>query len=355
MGHPVIQNRTPFVFEPLFLADEETRPLLVPVVKATFLLGASGALKLAPQQTPLCPQGERWEETDTSSYRYEPEGAFFKTATDVALVGHAHAPRPGTRELEVSLQVGALRKDVKVVGERSWFKNLGSVEMTRPLPFERIPLRYERAFGGWDRSRPEQPQFEPRNPVGLGFRIPGRPFEEGERLPNLEDPAEPLRGWGHRPPPAGFGFIGAEWQPRAAFAGTYDAAWTRDRKPRLPRDFDRRFLNAASPGLIANGYLRGNEPVRVINATPQGVMSFQLPGLEPPRVFVQRRGGLEDMELETRLDTLIIDTDAMKLTLLWRGLLALRREPLELRHLRLECEGSRRWGFVPPEDDEDGE
>ncbi|WP_281255421.1 DUF2169 domain-containing protein [Cystobacter ferrugineus] len=37
--------------------------------------------------------GESWGKPGESSYKYEPEGAFIKPATDVALIGHAYAPR----------------------------------------------------------------------------------------------------------------------------------------------------------------------------------------------------------------------------------------------------------------------
>jgi hypothetical protein len=333
MGHPSTENLTPFTFEPLFLADEEMRPLLVPVVKATFELSPQGRLTLAEEQAPLELAGKKWDEADESSDRYEPEGVFFKPATDVVLVGHAHAQERGARELLVALKLGALQKGVKVMGDRLWFKSMGSITMTKPSPFERIPLRYERALGG---------PLEPRNPVGTGFRPKGSRFEEGVRLPNLEEPTQLLRDWGDSPPPAGFGFLGPHWQPRAALAGTYDAAWEKSRKPLLPRDFNRRFLNAASPGLIAPGYLQGNEPVVIANATPEGRLAFNLPGLPPPRVQVWRKRG-SDEELELRLDTVIVDTDEMKLFLLWRGLLTLVREPTEVEALRVESPGSERW------------
>ena len=91
---------------------------------------------------------------------------------------------------------------------------------TKPEPFERIPLIYERAFGGWDRSHPETEKhgFEPRNPVGTGFRAKRGKFEKGIRLPNLEDPQRPLKGHRDKPPPTGFGFISPHWPPRAALA-----------------------------------------------------------------------------------------------------------------------------------------
>ncbi|MFL5349717.1 MAG: DUF2169 domain-containing protein [Hyalangium sp.] len=336
MGHPSIENLTPFTFEPLFLADEEMRPLLVPVVKATFELTPQGKLSLAEEQAPLEVAGKKWEDSDESSDRYEPEGAFFKPATDVVLVGHAHAQERGAREALVALKIGALQKGVRVIGDRVWFKSMGSITMTKPAPFERIPLRYERSFGGWDRSNPDatKHQFEPRNPVGTGFRASGSRFEEGVRLPNLEDPTQLLKEWGDRPTPTGFGFTSPHWHPRAAFAGTYDAAWEKSRKPLLPRDFDRRFLNAASPGLIASGYLQGNEPVVVANATPEGRLTFNLPGIPPPRVQVSREDQ-PDAWLELKLDTVILDTDVMRLFLLWRSPLVLKREPLEVRAIRV--------------------
>jgi hypothetical protein len=335
MGHPLTENLTPFTFEPLFLADEEMRPLLVPVVKATFEISPQGKLTLAEEQAPLELAGKKWDDSDESSDRYEPEVAFFKPATDVVLAGHAHAQERGTREVLVALKIGALQKGVQVIGDRMWFKSMGSIAMTKPAPFERIPLRYERAFGGWDRSNPGAAQaFEPRNPVGTGFRAKGSRFEEGVRLPNLEDPTQLVEEWGDCPPPAGFGFVGPHWQPRAAFAGTYDAAWEKSRKPLLPRDFNRRFFNAASPGLIAPGYLQGNEPVVVANATPEGRLAFNLPGLPPPRVEVARHEQ-PDTWIELKLDTVILDTDVMRLFLLWRGHQVLKREPLEVRALRV--------------------
>jgi hypothetical protein len=39
MGHPDIENKTPFAFELLHLVDEDWRPLVVPVVKASIRKG----------------------------------------------------------------------------------------------------------------------------------------------------------------------------------------------------------------------------------------------------------------------------------------------------------------------------
>jgi len=340
MGDPSVDNATSFAFEPLFLADEEGRPLLVPLIKATYDLTRAG-LVLAPEQAPPELGGSPYGDPETSSYRYEPECAFVKPATDVVLVGSACAPKAGVSELLVAFQVGPLKKGVRVLGDRAFYKAMASVTMTRAAPFEKIPLQWERAFGGWDRSHPDPAKhaFEPRNPVGVGFRGGGGRFEEGLRAPNLEDPARPFKGWGDRPEPAGFGFVSPSWHPRTRFAGTYDAAWERDRSPLLPRDFDRRFLNAASAGLVAPGYLRGDEQVVVAGVAPEGGYAFRLPGGEPPEVLVAR-ADVPDVVVPTALDTLVVDTDLLKVFMLWRGLMPLRREPGEVTGLHLRAGGS---------------
>lgn len=338
MGHPTLENETPFVFEFMGLTDEQGRALLLLLVKATYALGDGGP-ELAEQQESVSWGGKSWGKPGESSDKYEPECAFIKPATDVVLIGHAYPGKAAT-EVLVSLQVGPLKKAVQVMGERTWFRSMGRVAMTKPLPFERMPLTWERAFGGWDKSDPDPKKhaFEPRNPVGTGFRVNPRLFEEGLRLPNLEAPEHPLREFGQKVPPTGFGFTSPHWQPRAAYAGTYDETWSKTRKPLLPKDFDRRFFNAAPPDLIAPGYLKGNEPVVIANASPKGRLAFSLPGQRPPTLTVERAGA-EDATPEMRLDTVILDMDAHQVLLLWRGHVLLDEGLHEVRGLRVTAEG----------------
>ncbi|HSN97582.1 MAG TPA: DUF2169 domain-containing protein, partial [Candidatus Nanopelagicales bacterium] len=291
--------------------------------------------------------GALWgKDAAVSSYRIEPAFAFFKPATDVVLLGHAHA-RHAT-EAQVVFRVGPVGKALRVVGDRSWVRSAGAVAPTRPLPFDRMPLTYERAFGGWDRSDPDPTKhtFEPRNPVGVGFRAPHARFEEGVQLPNLEDPTDPLQRWGQVVTPVGVGFTSPNWQPRASFAGTYDEAWSKERMPLLPRDFDRRFFNAASPGLVAPGYLRGDEPVLVEGASAQGRLSFRLPGLKAPRCRASLVGR-EDAEVELKLDTVIVDTDEDRVVMQYRGHVVLRDGPHDVRGVVVEEEVAPTRAAVP--------
>jgi len=328
MGHAEVENRTSLALAQLFLTNEDGRPLLVPILKATYLIGTDGQLTLAEKQIPINPAGQPYGKPGESSYKYEPEFAFMKPATDIVLLGSAYPQRARDTEVNVSLYVGPVQKTVRVVGNRYWVKTMGMAFTSPPESFESIPLIYENAFGGWDRSNPDEQKhsFEPRNPVGTGFRGKHGKFEEGIRLPNLEDPQVPIQNYGDTPPPAGFGFTSPNWQPRAKLGGTYDDAWMKDRMPLLPKDFDRRFFNAASDGLVAPGYLEGNEAVAIENVSPDGTISFNLPGVPPPTCRVELKGG-QDVTLETKLDTVVINTDEKLLFLVWRAYTPLRTGP----------------------------
>ena len=111
------RTTTPFAFEVLYLGDEDGRAIAGAVIKATFDVAANGALELAEEQRPVDLGGEHWGDPETSSYKFEPEVAFCKPATDVALVGHAHAPRARATQMLVRFQVGTLPKTLRVSGD----------------------------------------------------------------------------------------------------------------------------------------------------------------------------------------------------------------------------------------------
>jgi hypothetical protein len=249
----------------------------------------------------------------------------------VALIGHAHPPGGGATQVDVGIKVGPVQKLARVFGNRFWVWTNEGARMTRTGELGRVPLSWENAFGGRDEvhSTPERPQFEPRNPVGTGF---GKPLiKDGDhlRLPNVEDPKQLITEYGAVVTPCGFGFTSPNWQPRASFAGTYDEGWDTTRKPMLPVDFDRRFFTAAAPGLGATGYLQGNEEVVVLNTTAVPRLAFRLPAVPPPPCRVVLRGGRE-VELRTNLDTIIVNTDELRLMLLWRACTLVGGGPLDV-------------------------
>ena len=339
VGHPKIENNTGLQFEPVFLADEESVPVLAPLLGATFSITKDATVIFADDQLAINLAGEFWGDAELSSYKYEPQAAFTKLATDIVVLGHAQS---GTRttSLDVGLKVGPVQKIARVYGDRYWVKQDGRIFGSKPQPFTKIPLIYERAFGGWDKADNDEKnwRFEPRNTVGMGFGDPLRFVEEGKvPIPNIEDPQHLITRYGDTPPPVGFGFISPNWQPRVQFAGTYDEEWEKTRKPLLAEDFDRRFFNAASPGLIAPGYLRGDEDVMIVNASPVPKLKFKLPGIPPPVCKIELRGGRTEV-LQTNLDTVIINTDEMLVFLLWRNYMHVPNGPHDVVSIEVTTE-----------------
>jgi hypothetical protein len=342
-----LKNQTPFGAHIAILPDEDGVDSLVVTVKATFSIAPK--LDVAPEPVPIRFADEYWGEPGESSLKYAAEVHLAKPSTDVVMVGHAWAPgdKPVAR-LDVSVAVGNRRRAVRVTGDREWRPGFWFLpaRMTSPEPFTKMPLVYERSFGGvHEIEGKKEVLFEPRNPVGKGFVGKRRGGSlKGLPLPNLEDQGHPVRDPKHRPAPAGFAFIPPAWEPRKSFAGTYDRAWQKTRAPYLPKDFDSRFFNAAHPDLVMPGYLAGGEPVEVVNASPSGPLRFRLPRAELTCV-VTIAGRPENPPLA--LETVLIEPDEARLSMLWRGAAscdkrALKVEEIALALGKLEMNGSAR-------------
>jgi len=329
---PVVEDRTGFAHLPVFCPDGHGRQGLTVAVKATWTIGREGRLIAVSPQPPLVLEGTWFGEPGISSPRLAPDLVPLKPATDVVLIGHACASRVGATEGMVSLAIGGLAKSVRVVGDRHFVKRLFGIGISDPLPFERIPLTWEHAFGGWDRSDldPLRHTFDGRNPVGRGYRGRGAKFVEGVHLPNLEDPKDPLRSWAKPVTPAGFGFVDSGWMPRAAQAGTYDQRWLDECCPDLPEDFDPRFHCAGATGMTTiDGWLRGDELCLVQGVHADGDLAFALPNQPSPDIRVVRRMG-GDLTTSCRLDTVIIDAGQTQVSLVWRATFLLNEGPLEV-------------------------
>ena len=325
-----IRNRTRFAATLYSSPDPAGVDTLFAVVKGTFTLGAR--VEEAEEQTPIVMADRFFGDARKTSVAEPGDVSLAKPGTDVLLLGHAYGPggRTATRA-EVSLRLGAIEKRVAVFGDRQW----GGTVLTRlsvPKPFDRMPLVWERAFGGADASgNPSRPDAEDRNPVGTGFRsrASGRKLEDVVP-PNLEDPAHLVSSPGERPAPAGFGPIAAHWKPRPNYAGTYDAAWHKSRAPYLPDDFDPRFLMVAPEDQQVPGYLKGGESVEIAGATPSGILRFGLPAR---RVDVLFRLDSGEERRPANLDTVILRPDEKKLVLVWRAALPCDKRLLKVREV----------------------
>jgi hypothetical protein len=308
-----VDNRTPFAAERVWVRDPDGAEVWVVAVKCTFDITPDGEPVVSENQPPVLHTPEYSGEPGASSVRFDADLVRTKKTTDVIVIGHAYAPRGRpVAQMDVAFRVGPVQKVLAVVGDRVW----GSVGPSSPQPFLTMPLVYERAFGGVDR-RSDHPErdWEWRNPVGTGFAVSGANLR-GVPLPNLEYPNERVSSWKDRPRPAGFGPISSHWQPRVAFAGTYDEAWAKGRRPLLPADFDDRFFQCAPSDQQAPSFLRGGEPVVLYRLTPDGELRFSL-----PKIFLgfetRFLDGSAEIHKERRLHSVIIDGDAPRVSLVW--------------------------------------
>jgi hypothetical protein len=314
-----IVNRSDLIAASFIIPNRNGEDTLLAIVKGTWEIKETGVVSMAHEQQPLHLQPVYHAEIGQSTLLHDTDVVLERPGTDCILLGQAWAPKGRVASVDVSFAVGSLRKTARVFGERIWMKWLWSVSMSRPVPFESIPLLWERGFGGVDRSLPDASahEFCLANPVGRGLLARRSKLQiDGMRLPNIEDPAFLIRFPEDRPLPCGFAPIPGHWHPRATHAGTYDEKWQNYHSPLPPEDLSPSFYSAAAPGLVTPRHLLGNEPIVVENASRNGRLNFPLPGVRP-RVCVTV--GHEEEELAMALDTLVVEPDQERLVLTWRG------------------------------------
>lgn len=325
-----LTNKTPYQAERAVTMDKDAAENLIVAVKGTWAFAEGGGLELAVDQSPIALMDEYGGEPATTSIVQAFELGFPKPSTDVAMVGHAYARRRGTRQAEVTLRAGPIRKTVRVTGRRRWVSSFGFPRATKPEPFTSIPLIWENCYGGSD---PEAKAWEPCNPVGRGFR--GKkskiPWKDTE-LPNIEHPKRTLAKPGDKSIPWGLGFVAPFWEPRRSRAGTYDAAWLEGTAPLLPADFQETFHHSVPDDQVAPQRFRGGEEIEVNGVGETGRLRGQVPRQFPvATVFFQR--AIKGMALP--LDTVVIDADAGELRLLWKGVINVHRQVLKIRDIRV--------------------
>lgn len=315
----MLVNLTPFPATTFSMLDSDARQFDVVVASATFEARPGQPVRIAEEQSPIREVDEFRGEPGRSSVRHEGQIAPEKARVDVLVEGHAFAPagrKAGS--LMVELAVADVRKALRVSGDRFWSGGSPS----SPRPFERLPIVYERAFGGSTSQH-----MDLRNPVGLGFHR-ARSADTGNEseLPNVEYPSQLMRSRDDVPGPAGFCVVARHVQPRAGYAGTFDAAWQAEQWPLLPRDFDARHHQCAPPDQQSDRIAAG-DTVEVTNMTPEGWWLFQLPTLDLPlRLWPPDLG-----ESRLRMDAIVLEPDHHRVTLIARTRIALRRNrpPLE--------------------------
>src|SRR5438132_4445083 len=145
-----LKNQTPFETMPLLAPDPNGVDSIYAVVKSTYTIGAD-KIVLDPKQAPVTNADEYGGPPGKSSVKTATDLALIKPGTDVFLLGHAYTPQgKPARSSEISLNVGPVQRTIRVFGNRVWRQGVLSSSMSEPEPFEKMPLVWERAFGGTD-------------------------------------------------------------------------------------------------------------------------------------------------------------------------------------------------------------
>lgn len=307
-------NRTSYGAARNWVRDKHGVHHWVVAVRATFVVGNGGALEPAEEQPPPALAPEYHGEPGVSSLRYDSDLLAIKPGTDVLLDAHAHAPggRPAP-SVATSLRVGDRLKAVTVHGAHRYFRSVaGGIGVSEPEPFRARPIRYEMAYGGWDKVDPDprRHRIDSRNPIGCGFAA---------RSEHLVDQSAPAAQYADgdlaQRGPAGFGPIDPAWSPRRELAGTYDDAWAQHKRPLLADDYDERFGLSAPLDQQFTPHLRGGERVELVNLSPGGHFV-----LEVPRHYFTftTRLGTRSVEHRAHLTALFIEPEASRVSVTWQ-------------------------------------
>ena len=308
------------------------RECIVVAIKATFDLPESGPLcRLSAEQAPLVMADEFTGEPGYSSILYEVDFAPVKPRCDVLLNGSAYAPGGRPAEfVDVSLSVGNMQKGFRVVGDRTYGTGFVSFAPTDPEPFTSKPFSYDVAFGGCDTpaDKPDQGKAFMKNPVGVGYYpISSGADLEGKPLPNTCESSDPIHSPTGKHRPMALGSLVRHAEERSQWAGTYDDDWQENVYPFLPEDFDERYYQSA-PEDQQIEYPEGGETVELVNLTPDGQTSFELPAIDIPVEFTTR--DFERIEKLPVLDTILIEPDLKRVVLVWRTSIPLKRDLFEI-------------------------
>ncbi|MFZ6178773.1 DUF2169 family type VI secretion system accessory protein [Nannocystis pusilla] len=361
-------------------------PMLSVLAKRTYDVGADGRCVPADEQTPLVaeplddPEFPALLAADTDLHAYKPR-------TDVVLLGHAYG-RQRARRLDVLVRVAGHEHRIAVVGQRTCSIGQGRLRFSDPQPIDRVPLSPVFAYGGRDHGAearhgnplrsPEwskglggvdpdaaSPFLYPRNPVGRGYLLELDPGTVDEfELPQLEDPSDLLTperivgdwldNWHRLPLPHAGGWVHYDWYPRVAFSGIVPIVDYFDEPPleierglvpelladgtgRTSLDF-RYEIACGAPLGLQFAHLRGGELVELQGVHPtRARWSLAVP--PAPRLHTDGRDGRLDAT-EPVLHTMVLEPDADRVTLVWRGCAPARRayHPQELATMPLRVE-----------------
>jgi len=378
----LFDNRTPFAATQFDMVDQFDSAFHVVVARIGYRLGpcgADGRASLLPTgvAVPLATEDQHLNSDTQASTLQESDFAPYKPHCDVIVNATAHAPRgQALPQFLVNLRLRknrqtVINKTLQVCGERHFIKKpittrlaqgcarVATLGMLRPNPwrlsqpetFLQLPLHYAYASGGecrleaapgGDGKAQAQHAHCDTNPLGRGFTRHW--YLDAHKLEKVPAPRVIYQGrpmtaehfWQGAagkdlPAPAGLAPLGRGWQPRRALAGQFVEKnnWQADEVPRLPEDFDFAYWNCA-PADQQCAHLAGLEEFTLTNLCRHDhpaaradhlgntVLRFALPEQIVFLLLADQNNQL--LVLRLAIDTVVIDTQAGSVELVWRAL-----------------------------------
>ena len=364
------------------------------IAKRTYDISKDGVCSLSEKQERVWDDSFPHEEVEAplvSPPRCDNDCFAFKQATDLVVQGAAYTYRSGKSKTNVSVSTGNLTRSINVYGDRIAEWKGERIQFSEPKEFERMPVRYDRAFGGQDRTalarhgdeigeafesiRPEwqlsttTPYHYPRNPSGCGYLIEADAESvKTLRVPNLEfnfDPITPDRlavgdpkAWMNGRLPASFDWCEQAWFPRVAYIGftpEHDGSVKRPAeidngfasddllqdRSLYRMEFHPAFFQGASAGLAIKDFA-SDAVVQIRNMFPERPeMPVQLPGEAPWATLTPK--WKEALPLTPHLSSVVIRPDNSQVVMTWscRTIAERPYAPNETAEMPYTCEWKR--------------
>lgn len=321
-------NETPLPAAVVPSAEADDRVTTLFLCSITYRL-AGEKLEIAPAQRPLL--------LDPRT-NYPNDAVFTKEVVGVCAAGFVY-PRKGdrAREAVASLRVGGFEASIVAFGTRLWQRSaFGGLVPSAPLPFERVAMGWENAYGGMAIRPAEvlklegEEAFVPEHEAGYPLNFEGKGFFTDEAraleqpLPQLEDPADFVRRWDDRPEPVCFA-------PYPLYGGMRAQYMMRDRQIELSGVS--KLGSRAAPRTTFDAVAAGTE-IALSGMRPGGeVLAFAVP---PSPVSVAVSVGGFSERLVPRLDAIDIDAEASEVRFVYRAKVTYGLVQFEARRAVLE-------------------
>lgn len=153
-----------------------------------------------------------------------------KSQNEIIVYGYGYGKYAIDCVSAVSLEFGGHTKSLRVFGEREWIGG----DITKPKPFEKIPISWSNAFGG---------EGFDKNPLGRGLYAAS--YNDRRFLPHIESHSDLIREINQKVDPVSFSPLPLEYPKRNLLLGTYDEEWKKKYFPGFAEDIDWSYFNNA--------------------------------------------------------------------------------------------------------------